>query len=156
MYRFPFLRAIIDLLFPPRRKPIIIAWLFRLTAILRRLDNEFGEFVDSTEYCSRWSSQTLSLETLLRDRFFNLSIFITNNSIDSQVYNYWLFEGNTQFTYWLSDAEPPQYEYWFQELIPLYSFTVHVPLALMPREQEIRAWVDKFRLAGMTFDVNYF
>ena len=162
MNSFNFRKMIFDLLFWKRRKLRILAWLYQNTKILRRIDSEFSSFVTDTEYCLSYGPMVIQLEFVLNQKIpqANGTIFIENITPQSNFDN-WLFEipSQTYYLYWLSQNEgTPKYDFWLNENTSSlsYDFIVWAPFTLQPQETLIRAWVNKFKLAGKTYTVLYF
>lgn len=153
------IRNTIKRLTPPQlRKPIFIAWLFRLFLPLRRTKVQFDDLRAYWDYNLMFSSQTLSLEARLNQQY-NLvmgSIYIiTQNNPNTAVYTFWVNENQpSPFIYFLDEGQTPTYITWLNEgSNAAVDFIVYVPNTLVFDEGQMRAIIDLYRLAGKRYSI---
>ena len=147
------------LLPPTLRLPKSIAWLFRLFIVLRRKNEEFDALRGYWDYNLQFSSQTLSLEARLNQQYNMVmgSIYIvTQNTQDDNIYTFWINENQpSPFVWWLSEPSgTPTYVKWIGEGATVQvDFIVYVPSSLSFDENEMRAIIDLYRLAGKRYTI---
>lgn len=160
MFNFDFLNTIKRLLPPKRRKIKYIAWLAGLFSPLRKLKDQFTTLQADKNYEIAFNTQTLSLENRI-NQHYSLplgTIYIeTIASISNDVFDFWLSENQTpKYVYWLSENSTPQYIYWLSETSPQAignDFIVYVPAALVFDEQEMKAIINLYKLAGKRYTI---
>ena len=157
-----FSKELIEKLLPPiRRKTKQIAWLYRLLLLPRNIFATFDAFRARTNNCLLYSSQTLSLEKYLQLEFNSNGIFIINdfNDIDA-LYTFWLYENQEDpIIYFLSEEEQYPFVYFLleeEESQNYYDFIVRAPSALASLTDEIRAVVNKLKLAGKRYKIELY
>lgn len=143
------------------RKPKHIAWLVSLMSHARKINDEFVLFRDAVRVCIRFNSQSLSLQRWLRNHFDNATITIVDDSnLLSSIYVFWLFESQLpRYLFWLSEEPESEYIYWLEEEVNrnlFYDFTVQVPQSLEDHEPNMRAQINKLKLAGKRYRIVYF
>lgn len=149
------------LLPPPLRKPKFIAWLYRLFFKQRMDKVAFDELRAYWDYNLQFNSQTMSLEARLNQQY-NLimgSIYIvTQNSANDAVYTFWLNENQpSPFIYFLAEGDSPTYITWLGEgSASAADFIVYVPSGLIFDENEMRAIIDLYRLAGKRYAIELY
>lgn len=149
-------------LIPPfLRKVKFIAWLFRSLKQLRNKKVDFDNLREFWDYNRQFNTQTLSLETRLNQEhnLVNGSIFIqTPDTINESVYTFWLNENQTSpFIFWLSEFNTPTYIKWISETPETpFDFIIFVPSSLVFDEDEMRAIVDLYKLAGKRYTINIY
>lgn len=157
-----FSKELIEKLLPPiRRKSRQIAWLFRLHLIARGIFEQFDAFRVRVNECLLYSSQTLSLQAYLQLKFNSNGIFIVNDfSGIEPIFIYWLFENQEQTTiYYFSEGEEnPTIHYLSEEAQSQlnHDFIVQVPAILSPQEDQIKAMINKLKLAGKRYKIEYY
>jgi len=152
-----------DLLPVELRKPKMIAWLTNICKSERNIFEIFELFRLRVNECRRYSSQTLSLEAFLRLKFNNNGINIVNSFSDFDIILiYWLFENQQfEFDYWLEETEDEGFpnSYWLEEeanITLYYDFIVEVPFILISKEDEIKSYLNKIKLAGKRYKIIYY
>lgn len=146
-------------LIPPfLRKPKKIAWLFQSFKQLRNKKTEFDNLREYWDYNRKFNTQILSLENRLNQQY-NLvlgSIYIeTPDTINESVYTFWLNENQpSPFIYWLSEFDTPTYIKWLEETPETpFDFIIWVPNSLVFDEDEMRAIVELYKLAGKRYTI---
>lgn len=157
-----FSKELIEKLLPPiKRKSRQIAWLYRIHLIGRSLFEQFDLFRIRVNECLLYSSQTLSLQAFLQLKFNSNGIFIVNDfsGIDP-LFIFWLFENQEEtLIYYLSEAEESPTIYYLSEEAQsqlYFDFIVQVPAILNDRTDEIKAAVNKLKLAGKRYKVELY
>lgn len=129
---------------------------------LQTLNNRFNLLRTQTDYQVLFDSRVIYMEKLLND-FFDTSlrrIYIGDGSLIPRpefIYN--VVENRPPvFIYNEAEAQPPVYLRNRAESISAIDFIVYVPLAILTPEnaQQIRAWVNRYRLAGKRFSIQGF
>lgn len=142
------------------RKKKHVAWLVALMKPSHNLWNTFKAFRNSVRTQIQFNSQTLSLQTWLRTTFINGSITIVNDfSNISPTFAYWLYENQLPtYTYYLAEEEDLPTIYTLEEesnSTLYYDFIVEVPTALQSREDEIRAQLNRMKLASKRYKIEW-
>lgn len=157
-----FSKELIEKLLPPiRRKTKQIAWIYRLLGVPRVIFDKFSAFRDQVDECLLYSSQTLSLQAYLQIKFNSNGIFIVNDfsGIDP-IFIYWLFENQEQTTiYFLSEEEENPTIYYLSEEAQsqlYFDFIVQVPVILSGQVEQIKAVVNKLKLAGKRYKIQLY
>lgn len=143
------------------RKTKHLLWLFCLFTPFASLKNAFLDFIAITRYEASLTGQTTILQMALNNLFDNISrrIFITNRTREGV------------FIYNKSESQAPDYVYnQAENHFPRYfvrnraeasgyniaTFRVNVPAVLGLTEAKIRAYVDKYKIAGVVYEVIFF
>lgn len=158
MFAVDFYTLIVRLLPPFLRRPVMIAWLYRLIHPVISLYGQFLGFRQQQLMRTSCTGQVISLEWLLNELFdpTGRGIYILTNGL-STTDNFIYSETDSAASndlYSESDAGmPPLYLYAEIDYFSLIHFTVFVPVALVFDPVQLRAVVDYYRLAGKRFDV---
>jgi hypothetical protein len=161
MFNFEIRNTIKRLAPPQLRKPKFIAWLYRMLIKLRHKKTEFDALRTYWDYNLKFSSQTMSLEARLNQQY-NLimgSIYIvTQNSANDAVYTFWINENQpSPFIYFLAEGNTPTFITWLGEgSASALDFIVYVPFTLVFDENEMRAIIDLYRLAGKRYAIELY
>jgi len=129
---------------------------------LQTLNNRFNLLRTRTDYQVLFDSRVIYLEKLLNDFFDNSlrRIYIGDGSLVPRpefIYN--IVENRPPvFIYNRAEAQPPVYMRNRAESVSSLDFIVYVPLGILnpQNEQQIRAWVNRYRLAGKRFSIEGF
>jgi hypothetical protein len=129
---------------------------------LQTLNAQFNLIRTRTDYQVLFDSRIIYLEKLLNDFFDNLlrRIYIGDGALVPRpdfIYN--IVENRPPiFIYNLSEGQPPTYMRNQAESINSLDFIVYVPTAILTpqSEQQIRAWVNQYRISGKRFQVQGF
>lgn len=148
-----------DLLPTKYRRIKMVAWLKALCLRPRAIFEEFQSFVAATDECIAYNSQTASLEAFLRLKFSEPLITIVNDFSDVEpVFTYWLREDQQfHFCYFLSEQDS-EAVYWLSEYNDVtinWDFIVEVPSALMASETLIKAYLNKLKLVGRRYRIEW-
>lgn len=158
MFGLQILNTIKRLLPPQLKKPKMMAWLFRSFFQLRKSKVSFDNLREYWDYNLQFNTQTLSLEERLNQHYNLLSgsiYIITQNSSNDTAYTFWLNENQpSPFIYFLSEGQTATYTDWLNENGAANAdFIVYVPNSLVFDEEEMKAIIDLYRLAGKQYDI---
>ena len=158
MFGLQILNTIKRLLPPKLRKPKMMAWLFRSFSPLRKTKVSFDNLRDYWNYNLKFNTQTLSLEERLNQHYNLISgsiYIITQNSSNDSVYTFWINENQpSPFIYFLSEGQTATYTTWVNENSSATAdFIVYVPNSLVFDEEELKAIIDLYRLAGKQYSI---
>ena len=159
-YNLNITQLIADYLPPVLRLPVRKAWLETLLKPLYSLQTAFLAFITQMRYESSLTGQTTILEMYLNNLFDNTNrrIFIEETAITG---DFWYFEAENQaddFLYFEAENQADTYLQFENEDLPasFARFTVNVPAVLGIPEAQIRANVDKYKIAGVSYLVVFF
>ena len=143
-------------------------WIAALLTPLQTLHSNFLVYARQARKEASYNSQTAVFEFLLNERFNNsqTGIFIDNvffNLTIAQEYRFYISEAGFGYpsNYWkfLSEGNPQNYSVFQNELFSFgATFIVNVPIALQGviDENELRAVIDRYRLADKTYQIIYY
>jgi hypothetical protein len=144
---------------PLLRRPLHRAWLKALFAPLKDVNDQLLTEVDNALYLSRITGQTISLQGYLNDQFDNNLRRIQIIHLEqSDNYDYFDAEGQTpDYDYYDSESQPDEYMYFDGEQTSAFSedFKVIVPLSLQPIDSQLRGSINKYKVAGVTYEIEY-
>ncbi|MCG8310740.1 MAG: hypothetical protein MI975_25345 [Cytophagales bacterium] len=147
-------------LMPPiLRRPKQTSWLKALLAPLKSLNDQLLSFVTNSRYLANVSGQTLSLESYLNDQFDNelRRIKIIHEAEDSE-FDYFASEGQAfDYDYYASEGASDRYMKYAGESITAIAsdFQVLAPLAVNGQDAQIKANIEKYKIAAVTYSINY-
>lgn len=144
MYNIDWLRFLLDRLWSPLRKVKMIAFLQALITPIKGLDTKFGLFRSEVKECVTITPQKRIMQYWLNQKFDP-----TNQSIEILDY----VEVNTVFAYNESENETVFLPTFLSGNI--YGFEVRLPISLQSDEPFIKAFLDKFKLAGKKYKLTY-
>lgn len=131
------------------QKPIRVSWLAALFKGLRSVHDQFITYTDLKVYEIKFNGQTIKLEKLLQNKF-GPGIYIVNNgaSLDS-----FLIGDGVDTGSYIGDG--PDVDAWIGEDYnpALTNFTVNVPVAIVFVQDEMKAWINKYKLLGTTYNI---
>jgi len=147
------------------RKPITLDWLTVLVSPIVFLYNDFINFrVDILRQLS-YTSQTVVFEKLLNDNADNTSrrIYIENVILIVEAAFYYQLQETTpiiddEFSYMLSEGDQAS-DYFIEtlsETLAQVDFIVHVPTDLTDKENFLINLIDRYKLAGKRYKIEYF
>lgn len=133
-------------------------WLKALLAPVDYIKNQLLIFKNKTDIELSYTSQTINIERMLNDLFdpSDRRIIIKHKENNNQ---YYFFENEAQvydYYYLIEEGEEIKYYYKMDEnttLIDIYDFIVVIPSSLNDKIAQIRANVNRLKLASKTFDV---
>ena len=143
-------------------------WLATLLTPLQTLHSVFLVYARQARKEASYNSQTAVFEFLLNERFNNslTGIFIDNvffNLTIAQEYRFYISESSFGYpsNYWkfLNEGNTQSYSVFQNELFSFgATFIVNVPIALQNiiDENELKAVIDRYRLADKTYSINYY
>lgn len=140
---------------PSLRKLKMVAFIQRLLTRGKYMFDNYAALKAVWDERHKFNSQTLSLQTYLRQFFNEPTIEVANQqSLTLKTYIYWLFEDQQKtYIYWLNEAQP-KYIYWLNEVEDNdYDFCVNCPLSLQGSLDDIKGIVDVMKLAGKRYKV---
>ena len=153
---------ITELLPVDKRKRTIIAFLYRMLWKARDLQSKFVRLYNQQIYELPFTSQTLSLENRLNQRYglpLGHIYILTVSPLFGATYIHFINENQTPFyAFCIAEAEPPQYVRFFAEHTNTSNadFIVYVPSSLLFDESELKAIVNTYRLVGKRFKVEIY
>jgi hypothetical protein len=164
------IELLVNRLLPTTFKKVVFwrVWIATLLTPLQTLHSAFLVYAQQARKEASYNSQTAVFEFLLNERFNNsqTGIFIDNvffNLTIAQEYRFYISETGFGYpsNYWkfLSEANPQNYSVFQNELFSFgATFIVNVPVALQGviDENELRAVIDRYRLADKTYSINYY
>jgi hypothetical protein len=142
------------------RTVINFQWLMFLLAPAIRIYNELVDFFNDVRYRMSFNGQVMYLEKLLNTVFdpSDEQIFIEDGPITET----YIFNENelNEETYLYNEVESPESEVYLynedESLGDEVGFVIHVPAALDVNEPQLMALVNGYKLAGMSYSINYF
>jgi len=123
---------------------------------LETLFTDFYAFFDKTKYELTFSGQVIYLEHVLNDQFDpdDRGIYITDSDLVESVFIFRQEENNEPTNIFIdSEGEPPVYLYMNQEYDDDVDFVVNVPASVTFNENELKYWVNKYRIAPMRWKI---
>lgn len=160
MFNFNYLNTLILQLPVKLRQTKFIAWIEVLTKLVADMLNNFKTYRTIKLFFLQHNSQVMYLEHILNDRFNNAGteIYIEGGSDQVKKYLYNKSEVKTPL-YIYNKAEvgyTPTYIYNKKEQIPAVGFIIWVPDTLIFDENEMRALVNRLKLAGKMYTIKYY
>jgi len=152
---------------PLLRKSRQLAWIKALLQPVDTLKDNLNDYVLDVAFRARLNSQVLMLEYGLNELYDNSlrRIYITTSTgfYQREKYTYFTQEGQPD-VFLRNTSEAPiaseTYIYSTQEQFDLIAdttfFTVHVPTGLTSVEDRIKSTINKYKLAGKTYTINYY
>lgn len=130
-----------------------------ISVSFKNLLNDFETFRNEIDLKTQYSSEQLSLQTLLNNLFDSTLQRIRIETTSDIKPLYFQFNSNEpfnfQYSYFGSELQPPMYSYYAAELANAYNFEVRIPAAIdtAANRTKIAAWVNYYRLSSLTFIV---
>jgi hypothetical protein len=159
MYNVDFDKTAEDLTPPLLRKSKMIAWLKVLVSQIIIVYNSFLAFMDAQRLELSYNFQTQHMERMLNDKYPDAAngIYIDNSGSYLPIfYTFFQSEGqpHLDFTYFNSEAMGYlDFTYSFDEYAQEYDFKVMVPSALVFDQDEMKAFINKYKVAGMRYQI---
>ncbi|MCW3467647.1 hypothetical protein [Chitinophaga nivalis] len=147
---------LVRLLLPPRlRQPRQVAWLQALTTPVSYLFQQFRRNRNANIYRLKITPQVVYLEKLLNERYdiSNRRIRITDAFSYEPWYIYQIAEDKPQFLYQPGEHKPVHLFTKDEIGQQTVDFYVTVPQHLEFNENEMRALLDNYKLAGKTYKI---
>ena len=141
-----------------KRKFLNIAWLKFLSKPIRRILDEYYTHRKTNELLIHMNGQVIYIEHILNHYFdpINKGIYITDSAqVEEGVVLYNDAEDNEE-TYLYNDAENADETYFFnqEELQNWADFIVNIPSSVTYNEQQLRALVNRYKIAGKNYIIN--
>ena len=162
MYSINFTTLIANLLPHFLRKDKMLAWLYSLLSPARYLFAEFLLYRDKKLYEARITGQVNSLEWMLNDKFYSdgglRNIYIHDADFEEEIYIYNTYELEAK-TYLFNTSESAEDNlcvYNAAEAIGSANFIVYVPVLLAFDIDYMTSLLNKFKLAGPTFEIKIY
>jgi hypothetical protein len=136
-------------------------WLWSLFVPFQNIRLDFLDFVSAKRYDLTRTAQVIMLEDLLNNEFDNVNrqIYIGDANLLAYTFLY-MYQENQPATAFFMDTEiPPNVPpslYLNEEYDQGYDFIVFVPTGLLYDEEKLRALVNKYKLAGKRYIIQYF
>lgn len=136
-------------------------WLWSLTVPFQEIRLRFLDFVTAKRYDLTRTAQVIMLEDLLNNEFDNINrqIYIADANMLAYPFLY-MWEENQPPTYSYMDTEvPPNVPlnlYLNEEYDQGYDFIVWVPTGLLFDIEKMKALINKYKLAGKRYIIQYF
>lgn len=150
------------------RKPVRMAWLKVFLSQLKWLHQQFLSFRIVANREATYNGQVMVLERMLNLNYYDEDIWASppdptaaghiyiDHTLDNLPSNYIFFNSESQeplYIYNDSEAEPPVFVYSQQEYYSQVAFNVMVPVALTFNQDEMRARIDKYVIAGFNYQI---
>lgn len=138
------------------RQPKFIDWLMTAFKGLRDIYSEFIQFRNDTTYWLYFNGQIIYLEHVLNDQFdpVNRGIYIENLADIQYDYLYNAIEQRTPvYLDNKSENKPPDYFVNQSEYDNHITFIVWVPATVTFNINKMKAIVNKYRIAGKTYQI---
>lgn len=145
---------------PPflRKKPLLM-WLESLLTPIKTIHSAFITYKGQKLYDLSITGQTINLERYLNDQFDDSQRRILIEHAESvNQYDYFLAEGQTpDYDYSISEAQTARFMYMIGEQTSsiVTDFAVQAPNSLNSKDAQIKANIDRYKLAAKTYSVNY-
>lgn len=158
-YVIDFIKLIVDLLPVKLRRGIHVDWLFSLLKGVRYLYDEFLSFRDASLLEISRNGQVIVLEDLLNTKFdpIGVGIYITDPTSNLEHTALFLVIENQldQEAYLVSEIPPGTSValYTVEEFDSDDDFIVWVPVTLVFNMNQLRACVNKYKIAPMRYSV---
>ena len=138
-----------------KRKFVNIAWIKFLAKPIRRILAEYYTYLLSNELLIHMNGQVIYIEHILNHYFdqVNEGIYITDSlAAEEGVILYNDGEDNEE-TYLYNDAEDDDETYFFnrEEIENFPDFIINIPSTVTYNEQQLRALVNRFKIAGKNY-----
>ena len=141
-----------------QRKPKRAAFLRDLLSRMQTVrDDFFNVYRPDVVERAKYNSQTIVLEYILNKKFDPTlkRIYIVNFlTILRYVYIYKKSENKPTYIYKKSEAKP-LYLFKGSEYAIDFDFIVHCPVTLAGQDKQVRAEIDKYKVAGVNYTVIY-
>ena len=155
MILIDFSYLIISILPPAHRTVEVVAAVNAKFAPLITIRDWFYTFFDQIEYELTWNGQVCMLEHLLNLEFdpINIGIYITDaENLDNQYVFNALESNEPTIVFNNSEAQEPLYLFNNSE-VAQYHFIVNVPSSVTFNEDQLKYFVNKYRLAGKRWKI---
>lgn len=141
-----------------KRKFLNIAFLKFLSVPIRRILQEYYDYREKNELLIHMNGQVIYIEHILNHYFdpVNESIYISDAAqVEEGVTLYNKAEGNEK-TILYNDAENEEETYFFNltELQNWPNFIINIPSAVSFNEEQLRALVNRYKMAGKNYKLN--
>lgn len=153
-YDVDFEKLIAEILPPKKRKPVRIAFIFRLLSWFRRIQLEFIAVYNELSYQATITSQVIVFEGHLVDQF-GVGITITTNEIP-QVSSVVVSSSDDGQGGAITSSEQSEFDSSVRsdsEAFGAYNFTVNVPLSLSADLDQMRSIIDRYKVPGSTYNI---
>lgn len=159
MYNVDFNKTVEDVSPPLLRKSKMISWLKALISPVIYVYNSFIAYTDEKRLEISYNFQTQHIERMLNNNYPAAGGLIYIDNAGSYLpINYTFFSAEGQpylgFTYFNSEAMGYfDFTYNFSEYAQEYDFKVMVPEGFDLDENEMRAKINKYKIAGMRYQI---
>lgn len=139
------------------KKPNRLKWMDAISTAFKTLLNEFENFRNEIDLKTQYSSEQLSLQTLLNNLFDSTlqRIRIETTSDIKPIYFQYNSdeEAGVNYGYFSSEIAPVKYSYYSAELTNSYNFEVRIPASIdtVSNRNKIASWVNYYRISSLTF-----
>lgn len=158
IYDLTFLKQIRRLLPVRKRKIKRISWIRDLLEPLQTLkDQIFNVYRPDVVERAKYSSITIVLEYILNKKFdATLKRIYIVNFLTILIYQYFYKKSESKPNYFYKKSEgKPFYIYKGTEYTIDFDFIVHCPVTLAGQDKQVRAEIDKYKVAGVNYTVIY-
>lgn len=145
----------------PRIRKIFTLEFFKMCASpLVDLYNAFYAFFAAKKYEMLFNGQVIYMEHVLNDQFdpVNRGIYISDTPpYGGAVYLFNKIEQNEEtFVFNKAELAPPLYLFTNSEVLTWSSFIVNVPSSVFFDETQLKAYVNKYKIASKNYTINIF
>jgi hypothetical protein len=135
------------------RKTKFLSWINVLVTPLLKLESDFENFRRDTDEESKWNGQTISLRTVLVQKF-GPGITITNtNTPIAPLYMFSAKDRKNESFYGPTDSRNPAMHSPKAYDLDSVDFTVNVPNGILFDQDEMRAVIKAHKLYSKTFKI---
>ena len=128
---------------------------------MKNLHTAFVDWVKDSRVELSYNGQTIVLERMLNTKFPNPGSLIYIENVDENFDLKFIFQNSEAeapvYTYLLVEGMPPSYIFKYSELSGfLYDFIVWVPASLVFNENLMKAWLNRFVIAGSRYIIKIY
>ncbi|WP_107039978.1 hypothetical protein [Brumimicrobium mesophilum] len=143
---------------PRLRKVFTLAFFKACASPLVVSFSTFYQFYEDKKYELLFNGQVIYLEHLLNDQFDNINrgIYITDAPQQAdQIVLYNENENNEETVIFnIPENEPPIVTYNYSEMLAWPDFIVNIPSSVVFNQTQLKAYVNKYKLAGKNYIIN--
>lgn len=159
MYNVDLNRVVRQFLPVRKKQPVMLAFVYSLIYPITELYERFLVFRETIIFKARYNSQIMYIEHLLNS-YFNeggTSIYIQDGVIIDEFYLFKNSEPNdAEYIYKVSEGGTDRYLYLDSEYGSIVDFIVNVPSAITYDTNLMKAWINRYKMAGKKYSiVNY-
>lgn len=157
MYSLNLILAILDRLPPLLRQTRLVAYLEAILSPLSDMADNLPDQARSLFRQARWNGQRAIMEAALREVSGESGLEVETVTLQIPRLRIWFITENQPplYIYTVAEAQPPLYIYTVAELAGASDFLVHLPTGSTADTDLIRQWVNRLKLAGKRYEIDY-